>query len=167
MNPIKATVYYLIAFFIQPILINLFGIESSAANLVLCVGLVMCLFYGDRDNAYIFVIAFIFALLQDVMYSYYLGVNAAAIIISMLLVFVIKYFFNLENPISILILSAEGTIVYNLVIWIIYHFGGSPYSFLVYLKHLPYNYIFMVIAVGACYFIMKKFRKKLKTDFLR
>lgn len=142
------------AFILQPF-INKVSIQLGAApNLLLSLTVVMVFLYKDKYFGIIFGI--LFGLLYDICYGQYIGTGSLGIIVAIIFVLTVRDFVNIENLLSIIIITAFSTLLYSTAYWIIMRMTGSVYGYLKVLEFQPWYIGFNVIVAVAIYLILIK-----------
>lgn len=124
MRYLKAGAAFLVAFLIQGSLLNLFSIAGHTPNLLLCLVIMLSFLYEDELYGLVFGAAF--GIIYDVCYSVVIGPTPIALLIIAILVIGMRYYANVENTISMFVVSAIACILYYIINWGLYSIAGSP-----------------------------------------
>lgn len=147
-------ILYFAAFLLQPFLYNLIPGFGGNVNLVLCLTVVMTFLYDETVIGIFF--GLVFGLANDLFYGIYAGPGAFSLVVAGLAVLLLKRFANKENFFNALITMLLSTWMYASVYWLVYHFIGSPYSYLYAMKSLPWQLLFNTAVGAILYFILIK-----------
>ena len=147
-------ILYFAAFLLQPFLYNLIPGFGGNVNLVLCLTVLMTFLYDETVIGIFY--GLVFGLANDLFYGIYAGPGAFSLVIVGLVVLLLKRFANKENFFNALITMLLSTWMYASVYWLVYHFIGSPYSYLYAMKSLPWQLLFNTAVGAILYFILIK-----------
>ena len=147
-------ILYLAAFFLQPFLQNLIPPLGNHLNLLLCLTVVLTFVYDEKLTGIFF--GFIFALLHDIVFGYYLGPAVLAVTAAGIAVLILREFTNIENIFNALFMMLFSTWLYATVYWGVYRILGSPYSYVYAMKTLPFTLLFNCIAAAVLYLVLIK-----------
>lgn len=147
-------IIYLAAFLLQPFLYNLIPVLGDNINLLLCLTVMFTFLYDDEEQGIFF--GFIFGLLHDLFFGLYAGPGVLSLVLCGILVMIIKAHINVENFFNGILITLFSTWVYASLYWGVYHFLGSPYSYVYVMKWLPLSLLFNCIFAAGLYFILIK-----------
>lgn len=159
----KIIIYFVLALLLQPIIVATFGFINCGPNLILAVSLIMALFFGDKPIVYI--CAAIVGFLYDLAHSQFVGMTTISILVPMLCCLIVRYIFNIENWLSVLVTAVSGTVIYSLVYWLICQIGGNTGRFLYMLKFVPFHLISQLIILGLLFLLLRKYVVKHKDSY--
>lgn len=156
-----AFLFYLGAFILQPFLYGTFPVIATHINLILCITVVFTFIYDDVMPGLFF--GPIFGLINDAMYAPYIGPEAFTIAVVGVVIYLGKVHFNIENIFNAIITMLISTWLFASVMWVVYSFANSPYSYTFAMKELPLQLILNAIAGTILYSVLiKKIIKKRK-----
>lgn len=120
----KAGLIFLVAFLIQGSILNMISIGQSTPNVLLCLVVIFSFLY-DKEMYGILFGAF-FGLLYDVCYNYVYGPTAIAFLLVAVLVMLLRYYANIENTVSMAVVSLISFVTYYVLSWRLMKFTGNP-----------------------------------------
>ena len=130
----KGILAFTAALVLQPFLHSLFpGLQTPNILLMLTAALTMVY----ADNLIWMVMGIIYALLEDAVFGYFLGIGMVTTFAVILLILVTRHLFNCKSALVAFVISILFTIIYSVVYWILAHLASSPYSFMSVLKTMP------------------------------
>ncbi len=140
------------AFILQITVMNMFRIMNVAPNIILCLVIILSFLYEEEYKGIIF--GTIFGLVLDVCYGLFVGVSAIGFLLIGFGVILIKEILNKENIISIIIVTAAATILFNMHYWATMALFGSECDFLYWLKLQPIYVLYNILFATIFYLIM-------------
>ena len=99
----KAGIIFLIAFLIQPSLLNMINIAGYTPNLLLCLVVIFSFIYEDEMYGVVYGAAF--GVLYDVCYSQVIGPTPIALTVVAICIILAREYANIENIINMWIVS--------------------------------------------------------------
>ncbi len=145
--------FFLVAFLLQSTLLCHFSLWGVGSNLLLCVLTISAFFYEDRAALYFGVL---FGLLQDVCFSQILGLSAFSYLCTALLLRYLRVYWVKDSILSLLFLSAAGTISYDLLRWLMEAVFSGYYSFAPLLLRVPLQILFHTVILWIGYQLVAK-----------
>lgn len=124
MRYLKAGAAFLVAFLMQTSVLNIVSIGGSTPNLLLCL-VVMVSFLYEKELYGLFYGA-LFGIIYDVCYSYVVGPTAIALVLVAIVVILLRYYANVENSVSMLVVSLIAFIIYYILNWGLHLVAGNP-----------------------------------------
>lgn len=124
MSYLKAGATFLVAFLMQGSLLNLFSISGHTPNLLL--GLVVILSFLYEKELYGILYGALFGLLCDVCYSDIIGPTPIAFVLTAVVVLFMRYYANVENSVSMSVVSLIAFLIYYIINWGLYFIAGTP-----------------------------------------
>lgn len=162
----KAGVLFLIAFFIQTSLLNLISIGGYTPNLLLCLVVIFSFLY--EKDMYGLVYGAVFGLIYDACYSYVIGPTPIALLIVAVLVLILREYANIENIISMWIVSAVSFFFYYFVNWGLYRIAGTPLGLSYAFSHAIWIVLYSLAVITVLYvFMIKRVIKYHKDRYFR
>lgn len=156
-----AIIIFLVAFFMQGTILNLFSVYGTTPNLILCLVVIFSFLYEDNNGL---ILGVVFGLLTDLCMTHYMGATAFCLLVVSLLVSLLRENINKENIISIIIVSIGSTVIFNLIYFVINMCFGSIYSITYWLKLQPLYIIYNSAIVLILYLIFIKRVVKYRND---
>ena len=148
----KAGIIFLIAFFIQPSLLKMINIGGYTPNLLLCLTVIFSFLY--EKEYYGPLLGAVSGLLYDICYSYVIGPTAIALLLTAVIVMALRQYANVENIISMWVVSVLSFLSYYLINWILYKITGSPEGILYALSHSVWTIVYSMAVITAMYILM-------------
>lgn len=124
MSWLKAGITFLVAFILQGSLLNMFSIAGHTPNLLLAFVVILSFLY-DKE-LYGIVFGAVVGLIYDMCYSYILGPTPIALVVASICVIAMRYYANVENTVSMSVVSLISFIIYYCVNWCLYSIAGYP-----------------------------------------
>lgn len=143
---------FAVAFFLQGTLLNLIAVFDMTPNLLLCLVTAISFLYDGSYSGVVLGVAF--GLLTDFCYGQYAGPAALCCLLVGAGVLLFREILNRENFVTILLVTAGSTVLYNSLYWLLYYLMGSTYTFMYMLRHLPMMILYNMLVVGILYFIL-------------
>lgn len=144
-------ILFMIAFLIQGSLLNLLSVSGVTPNLLLCLVITLTLLYDNEHAVYL---GGAFGILSDMFYSDVLGVASIGLLLTGLLTVKARQLLNRENILSILILSALGTVLYNFLYWGIVSFFRDQFGLLDFLYIQPLYMVSNMVTMILLYLFL-------------
>lgn len=158
----KVAISFLVAFFLQPIIGALFGLQHFGPNIILCLATFLLVIY--YDSPFIWGSALLTSIAYDICYTSTVGFSLAGIVVCMLAVLIVRYFIYLDNIWIVPILTLIDTIIFNLIEYFIASQQGSIYSFGYMFKYMAGDLIGNAITLLVMFVIFRKYLVKHKND---
>ncbi|MBR5517154.1 MAG: rod shape-determining protein MreD [Firmicutes bacterium] len=124
MRYLKAGAAFLVAFLLQGSLLNMFSIAGHTPNLLLALVMMMSFLYEKQMIGILY--GALFGLLYDVCYCDVIGPTAIAFVITAACIMSMRYYANVENIISMSVVSIIAFLIYYGVHWGLMSIAGSP-----------------------------------------
>ena len=147
----KAGVIFLIAFLIQPSFLNLINIAGYTPNLLLCLTVIFTFLYDGEYYGPLFGTVFI-------------GPTAIALLIVSALVLLLRSFANVENIISMWVVSVLAFLSYYLINWGLFKIAGSPAGLLYVLSYSIWVICYSMVVITVMYLFMIKKTERYHKD---
>ncbi len=123
MRYLKAGAAFLVAFLMQGSLLNMVSIAGHTPNLLL--GLVVIFSFLYEKELYGILYGALFGVIYDMCYSYVIGPTPIALILTAMCVILMRYYANVENTVSMAVVSIVSFVIYYIINWGLYSFAGS------------------------------------------
>lgn len=127
MSWLKAGITFLVAFILQGSLLNMFSIAGHTPNLLLAFVVILSFLYDKELYGIIF--GAVVGVLYDMCYSYIIGPTPIALVVASICVIAMRYYANVENTVSMSVVSLISFIIYYGVNWCLYSIAGYPVGF--------------------------------------
>lgn len=127
MSWLKAGIAFLVACILQGSLLNMFSIAGHTPNLLLAFVVILSFLYDKELYGIIF--GALFGVLYDMCYSYIIGPTPIALVVASICVIAMRYYANVENTVSMSVVSLISFIIYYGVNWCLYSIAGYPVGF--------------------------------------
>ena len=150
MRYLKTGAAFLVAFLMQGSLLNMISISGHTPNLLL--GLVVVFSFLYEKEIYGIMYGALFGVLYDMCYSYVIGPTPIALILVAMCVILMRYYANVENAVSMSVVSIIAFILYYIINWGLYSLAGTPLG----LGYALSNSIVPIIYTLAFVFIVYK-----------
>ncbi|HPR23602.1 MAG TPA: hypothetical protein PLM92_00225 [Bacillota bacterium] len=150
----KAVLLFAFAFIMQLSIINLININGIVPDLTLCLVIMITFLFEDgfRYGA----IGIISALLLDLCTGQYVGISSLGMIIVMAGIVLLCRSMNRENKLSFVIVTAAGTLIYGLLLWLFMAMLGDPTGILYVLMYQPFYMAYNIVFSFILYLLMIK-----------
>ncbi len=158
----KAGLIFLIAFLIQPSFLNMINIAGYTPNLLLCLTVIFTFLYDGEYYGPVYGV--VFGLLYDICYSYVIGPTAISLLIVSALVIALRIFANVENIISMWVVSVLAFLSYHLINWTLFKIAGSPQGLLHALSYSFWVICYSMIVITVMYLFMIKRTERYHKD---
>ena len=150
MSYLKAGATFLVAFLMQGSLLNLFSIGGYTPNLLL--GLVVILSFLYEKELYGILYGALFGLLCDICYCDVIGPTPIAFVLTAVVVIMMRYYANVENSISMSVVSVISFLIYYIINWGLCSIAGTPIG----IGYVIANAIIPIIYTLAFVFVVYK-----------
>ena len=127
MKYLKTGAAFLVAFLIQTSLLNVISIGGNTPNLILALVVILSFLYEKEMYGLLF--GALFGVLYDVCYNYVIGPTPIALVVTAVIVIMMRYYANVENIISMSVVSIISFIFYYFVNWGLYSIAGNTIGF--------------------------------------
>lgn len=127
MSWLKAGITFFVAFILQGSLLNMFSIAGHTPNLLLAFVVILSFLY-DKE-LYGIVFGAVVGVLYDICYSYIIGPTPIALVVVSICVIAMRYYANVENTVSMSVVSLISFIIYYGINWCLYSIAGYPVGF--------------------------------------
>ena len=138
---------FLAMFFLQSTIMNNFAILHMGPNLILCLVVIFSFLY---EGYHAMVFGLLFGLIIDACFGEIIGVASLSFFVAALVCIEMERYLYKDSRISVMIVTAVGTVVYSLFYWGIYKMLGNAFAFIYVLKMdgivLAYN-IFVTLVI--------------------
>ncbi len=143
---------FLIAFLIQPSLLNMINIGGYTPNLILCMTILYTYLY--EEDIYGVVFGALFGVLYDMMYSNVIGPMPVSLVLVATGIVIIRELTNIENIINMWAVSIVSIIAYYFLNWGLHHLAGNPVGFAVVFQQVPWITIYSLVVITVLYKII-------------
>lgn len=123
MRYLKAGAAFLVAFLLQGSLLNMFSIAGHTPNLLLALVVMLSFLYEKEMLGITF--GAVFGLIYDMCYCDVLGPTAIAFVITSVCVLLMRYYANVENIISMSVVSVIAFLVFYIAQWGLMTLAGN------------------------------------------
>ena len=124
MRYLKAGAAFLVAFLLQGSLLNMFSVVGHTPNLLLALVVMLSFLYEKEMMGILY--GAMFGLIYDMCYCDVLGPTAIALVVTSVCVMLMRYYANVENIISMSVVSIIAFVIHYIVQWGLMHFAGNP-----------------------------------------
>lgn len=143
---------FLIAFLIQPSLLNMINIGGYTPNLILCMTILYTYLY--EEDIYGVVFGALFGVLYDMMYSNVIGPMPISLVLVATGIVIIRELTNIENIINMWAVSIVSITAYYFLNWGLHHLAGNPVGFAVVFQQVPWITIYSLVVITVLYKII-------------
>lgn len=143
---------FLAAFFIQPSLLNMINIGGYTPNLLLCLVVILSFLYEKEMYGLVWGAAF--GLLYDLCYGYVIGPTPIALAITAIIVLILREYANIENIVSMWIVSAISFVLYYVINWGIYKIAGTPLGIVYALTNSIWIILYSMVVITVLYILL-------------
>ena len=150
----KAGLIFLIAFLIQPSLLNMINIGGYTPNLLLCLVVIFSFIY--EEEMYGIVFGSFFGVLYDVCYSDVIGPAPIAFLVVAVGIMMAREYVNIENIFNMWIVSILSFCTYYLINWGLFKIAGSPAGLLYVLSYSIWVICYSMVVITIMYLFMKQ-----------
>ncbi|MCI8349427.1 MAG: rod shape-determining protein MreD [Firmicutes bacterium] len=148
----KAGIIFLIAFLIQPSLLNMINIAGYTPNLLLCLVVIFSFIYEDEMYGVVYGAAF--GVLYDVCYSQVIGPTPIALTVVAICIILAREYANIENIINMWIVSIISFIAYYLMNWGLHRIAGNPIGIVYVFGKVPWIILYSMVVITIIYLIL-------------
>ena len=148
----KAGIIFLIAFLIQPSLLNMINIAGYTPNLLLCLVVIFSFIYEDEMYGVVYGAAF--GVLYDVCYSQVIGPTPIALTVVAICIILAREYANIENIINMWIVSIISFIAYYLMNWGLHRIAGNPIGIVYVFGKVPWIILYYMVVITIIYLIL-------------
>lgn len=142
---------FLTAFLLQSTILHNLSLFGIAPNLILVLVIAFSFLFDELHGA---VFGILFGLLQDVLFSDLVGISAAGYFLVALAVTEAKKILYKDNYLSVIFISAGGTLAYNVIYWAISRIFGGIHQFLFMLAKQPVSILYNTALVIIVYWVI-------------
>ena len=154
----KASIFYIVAFFVQLSLLNVVSLAGVTPNLILCLAVYFTYRWHDGLPAGMAGVPFV--LLLDGVSAPYFGVGGLCLFLVCLGVSYMARDVNKDHLLVFFTVSSAGIAAYELLYWIVMHLLGNPTGITAAMLHLlialPQDLVFLLLVD----FFIRQVRKK-------
>ena len=148
----KAGLIFLIAFLIQPSLLNMINIGGYTPNLLLCLVVIFSFIY--EEEMYGIVFGSFFGVLYDVCYSDVIGPAPIAFLVVAVGIMMAREYVNIENIFNMWIVSILSFCTYYLINWGLHRIAGNPIGIIYVFGKVPWIIFFSMVVITIIYLIL-------------
>lgn len=152
MRYLKAGAAFLVAFLMQGSLLNMISIAGHTPNLIL--GLVVILSFLYEKELYGMFYGALAGVIYDMCYSDVIGPTPIALVITALCVMGMRYYANVENSVSMSVVSIIAFLIYYIINWGLCSFAGSPLGLGYALSNSIVTMIYTLVFVFVVYKVL-------------
>lgn len=143
---------FLIAFILQPTLLNVISIRGYTPNLILCLVIIFTFLYDEEVYGIVF--GAFFGLLYDVMYGSVVGPTPISLVLAAVLVLFFRIYANIENVINMWAVSVVAMVSYYFLNWGLYHIAGNPIGIRFVFDTVPWITLYSIVVITLMYRIL-------------
>ncbi len=154
----KAGLFFLIAFIVQPTVLNTISIKGYTPNLLLCLVILFSFLYEDKIYGIVYGTAF--GILYDVIYSSVIGPTVISFVIIAIIIMFVRTFVNVEMLVNMWAVSICSILLYYCMNWGLYHIAGNPIGFHIAMELVPWVGIYSLVVLTILYLILRRFKIK-------
>lgn len=148
----KATIVFLVAFLIQPSLLNMISIKGYTPNLLLCMVVIFSFLY--EEEIYGVVLGAAFGLLYDICYSSVIGPTPISLVLVALGIVLARQHANIENIVNMWVVSLFSFVSYYLMNWGLLRISGNPIGIMYVFDRIPWIIIYSMVVITIIYLIL-------------
>ena len=148
----KAGLIFLIAFLIQPSLLNMINIGGYTPNLLLCLVVIFSFIY--EEEMYGIVFGSLFGVLYDVCYSDVIGPAPIAFLVVAVGIMMAREYVNIENIFNMWIVSILSFCTYYLINWGLHRIAGNPIGIMYVFGKVPWIILYSMAVITMIYLIL-------------
>lgn len=148
----KVGLIFLLAFLLQPSLLNAISIGGYTPNLLLCLVVVFSFLYENK--MYGIVYGALFGLLYDLCYSSFVGPTPIALVVVAFCIITAREFANIENIVNLWIVTVLAFIGYYVLNWGLFRIAGTPVGLSVVFGMLPWVTLYSLVVITVIYKIL-------------
>ncbi len=150
----KAGLAFLVAFLIQGSILNMVSIFGNVPNVLLCLVVIFSFLY-DKE-LYGILYGALFGILYDICYSYVIGPTAIAFVLVAVAVMLLRYYANMENTVSMAVVSMIAFVLYYILNWVLYSIAGNPLGLGYALVNEIGTMVYSLLVITVMYKVMIK-----------
>ena len=143
---------FLIAFLIQPSLLNVINIEGYTPNLILCMTILYTFLY--EEDIYGVIFGALFGVLYDMMYSNVIGPMPISLVLVAIGIVIVREFTNIENIINMWAVSLVSVLAYYFMNWGLHHLAGNPVGIAVVFHQVPVIAFYSLVIITVMYMML-------------
>ncbi len=148
----KAGLIFLIAFLIQPSLLNMINIGGYTPNLLLCLVVIFSFIYEEEMYGVVF--GSLFGVLYDVCYSDVIGPAPIAFLVVAVGIMMAREYVNIENIFNMWIVSILSFCTYYLINWGLHRLAGNPIGIMYVFGKVPWIILYSMAVITIIYLIL-------------
>ena len=148
----KAGLIFLIAFLIQPSLLNMINIGGYTPNLLLCLVVIFSFIY--EEEMYGIVFGSFFGVLYDVCYSDVIGPAPIAFLVVAVGIMMASEYVHIENIFNMWIVSILSFCTYYLINWGLHRIAGNPIGIIYVFGKVPWIILYSMVVITIIYLIL-------------
>jgi rod shape-determining protein MreD len=149
MRYLKVGFFFLIAFLLQTSLLNMINIGGYTPNLLLSLVIILSFLY--KDEMYGITYGTIFGLLYDICFGYVIGPTPISLLLTALVVLIVREYANIENIVSMWVVSAFSFVFYYVVNWGLYRISGISVGLMYALSNSMWVILYSMVVVTLIY----------------
>ena len=152
MRYLRIGAVFLIAFLVQPSLLNVINIQGYTPNLILCMTILYTFLY--EDDMYGVVFGAVFGVLYDIMYSNVIGPMPISLVIVAIGIVFVREYTNIENIINMWAVSIVSLLAYYFMNWGLHHLAGNPVGLALVFERVPWIALYSLVIITILYKII-------------
>ena len=152
MRYLRIGAVFLIAFLIQPSLLNIINIGGYTPNLILCMTILYTFLY--EEDIYGVVFGAVFGVLYDMMYSNVIGPMPISLVLVAIGIVIVREFTNIENIINMWAVSLVSVLAYYFMNWGLHHLAGNPVGIAVVFHQVPVIAFYSLVIITVMYMML-------------
>lgn len=142
----------MIAFLIQPSLLNMINIGGYTPNLLLCLVVIFSFIYEEEMYGVVF--GSLFGVLYDVCYSDVIGPAPIAFLVVAVGIMMAREYVNIENIFNMWIVSILSFCTYYLINWGLHRIAGNPIGIMYVFGKVPWIILYSMAVITMIYLIL-------------
>ena len=142
----------MIAFLIQPSLLNMINIGGYTPNLLLCLVVIFSFIYEEEMYGVVF--GSLFGVLYDVCYSDVIGPAPIAFLVVAVGIMMAREYVNIENIFNMWIVSILSFCTYYLINWGLHRLAGNPIGIMYVFGKVPWIILYSMAVITMIYLIL-------------
>ena len=142
----------MIAFLIQPSLLNMINIGGYTPNLLLCLVVIFSFIYEEEMYGVVF--GSLFGVLYDVCYSDVIGPAPIAFLVVAVGIMMAREYVNIENIFNMWIVSILSFCTYYLINWGLHRLAGNPIGIMYVFGKVPWIILYSMVVITMIYLIL-------------
>ena len=148
----KAGIIFIIAFLIQPSLLNMISIGGYTPNLLLCLVVIFSFIY--EEEMYGIVYGAVFGVLYDICYSDVKGPAPIALTLVAICIMLAREYVNIENIFNMWIVSILSFVAYYLINWGLHRIAGNPIGLMYVFGKVPWIILYSMVVITIIYLVL-------------